>query len=130
MILDKVLSKLRKKKLFRFNYSRFKRELDTSHHTSRRNMYNEIVMKDDKFMIKVKGIRTKFSRITTGQGEDGPRKTNFRAVKMRVIPELCHNFKYPADLWLKAKVMPNILHHICILYHQMEKRRPVNGPRI
>jgi endoribonuclease Dicer len=28
------------------------------------------------------------------------------------IPELCHNYRFPADVWLKACVLPSVLHRV------------------
>lgn len=105
--------------------SAFPNEIFTSYAAYVEEKYNEIVVKNDQFMIQVKGITTSFNRINPGIGEDGRRKTNVRGPEL-LIPELCHNFNYPGDLWLKATVMPSILHRLPQLLHAENMRLELN----
>lgn len=87
--------------------------------------YNEKVVNNNQFMIQVKGITTSFNRINPGQGEDGRKKSNTRGPEL-LIPELCHNFNFPGDLWLKATVIPSILHRFPYLLHAENLRLGLN----
>lgn len=88
--------------------------------------YPVSVIQLGQFMIQVKGITTNYNRIHPGQGEDGRRKTSVRGPEL-LIPELCHNFKYPGDLWLKATVLPSILHRLPYLLHAENIRCKLNN---
>lgn len=105
--------------------SAFPNEDFTSYAAYVQEKYNEIVVNNGQFMIQVKGITTNFNRINPGQGEDGRRKTNVRGPEL-LIPELCHNFNYPGDLWLKATVMPSILHRLPYMLHAENIRIKLN----
>lgn len=87
--------------------------------------YNVPVIRNDQFLIQVKGITTRLNRLNPGQGEGGRKKTVTRGREL-LIPELCHNFKYPGDLWLKATNLPSILHRLPYLLHAEKLRINLN----
>lgn len=45
-------------------------------------------------------------------------------IKEFLIPEICHNFQFPADYWLKALLLPCILHrvHYLLLAEELRTR--------
>lgn len=90
-----------------------------------KDKYNVSVNHSDQFLIEVKGITTHLNRIHAGDGEDGRRKTNVRGPEF-LIPELCHNFQYPGDLWLKATLLPSLLHRMTYLLHAENLREWLN----
>lgn len=87
--------------------------------------YGLEVYQSNQFLIEVKGITTHFNRLNPGEGEDGRKKVNDRGPEF-LIPELCHNFKFPGDLWLKATVLPSILHRLFYLLHADNIRVKIN----
>lgn len=88
--------------------------------------YSTNVVNGDQFLIQVKGITLSLNHIHPGEGEDGRRKATTRGPEY-LIPELCHNFHYPADLWLKATYLPSILHRLTYLLHAENMRIKLNG---
>lgn len=87
------------------------------------------VVNDTQFLIGVKGITTHLNRLTPGDGEDGSRKNTKQKPRgpEYLIPELCHNFRYPADLWLKAILLPSVLHRITFILHAEYIRNTINS---
>lgn len=91
-----------------------------------KDKYDVSVIHSDQFLIEVKGITTHLNRIHAGDGEDGRKKMNARGPEF-LIPELCHNFEYPGDLWLKATLLPSILHRITYILHAENMRLYLNN---
>lgn len=83
------------------------------------------VMQNNQFLIEVKGITTHLNRLNPGEGEDGRKKINERGPEL-LIPELCHNFSFPGDLWLKATVLPSVLHRLHYILHAEDLRVKIN----
>lgn len=106
-------------------FSAFPNDIFPSYAAYVKEKYNENVVKNEQFLIQVKGITTTFNRINPGDGDDGRRKTNVRGPEL-LIPELCHNFNYPGDLWLKATLLPSILHRFPYLLHAENIRIKLN----
>ena len=88
--------------------------------------YGREVVNKEQFLVEVKGITTHLNRLTPGQGEDGKKKTTARDPEL-LIPELCHNFEFPLDLWLKAVVLPSCLHRLQYLMHAEQLRVKINA---
>lgn len=75
--------------------------------------YHLAVVKSDQFLIEVKGITSYLNRINPGVEDDGKstRSKHWRFNEI-LIPELVHNYQFPADYWLKATILPSALHRI------------------
>ncbi|KFB49809.1 AGAP012289-PA-like protein [Anopheles sinensis] len=73
-----------------------------------------IFRRDDQFLIEVKGISTSLNRLHPGQEADGGSSSRTKHLEFQeiLIPELVHNFEFPADYWLKATLLPSALHRI------------------
>lgn len=78
--------------------------------------YHQHVVNKDQFLIEVKGITTYLNRLNPGVEDDGKstRSKHWRFNEI-LIPELCHNFEFPADYWLKATLLPSTLHRLNLL---------------
>lgn len=83
------------------------------------------VVGKDQFLIEVKGITRNLNLMHPGDGEDGRRQRTSRGQET-LIPELCHNFNYPGDLWLKAIVLPSALRRVYYLLHAEHIRVSIN----
>lgn len=71
------------------------------------------VCKTNQPMIEVKGISKNLNLFFPGTGLAGKqRKHEKENMTEHYIPELVHNFKFPADYWLKATLLPSIVHRI------------------
>lgn len=79
----------------------------------------------EQFMIEVKGVTRKLNRLLPGDGEDGKKTNAIRGPEL-LIPELCHNFSFPGDLWIKATVLPSALHRMHYLLHAEQIRVDIN----
>nr|QXE98926.1 Dicer-2 [Aedes aegypti] len=75
--------------------------------------YHLAVVKPDQFLIEVKGITSYLNRLNPGVEDDGKstRSKHWRFNEI-LIPELCHNYQFPADYWLKATLLPSALHRL------------------
>uniref|UniRef100_A0A182MYJ8 ribonuclease III n=1 Tax=Anopheles dirus TaxID=7168 RepID=A0A182MYJ8_9DIPT len=73
-----------------------------------------VVRRDDQFLIEVKGITTSLNRLHPGGEADGGASTRARYWEFQeiLIPELVHNYEFPADYWLKATLLPSTLHRV------------------
>lgn len=78
--------------------------------------YHLAVVKKDQFLIEVKGITSYLNRLNPGVEDDGKstRSKHWRFQEV-LIPELCHNYQFPADYWLKATILPSALHRVNFL---------------
>lgn len=81
------------------------------------------------FMLEVRGITQRLNLLVPG-GNDatggGSSSTARRHVE-RLIPELCHRFAVPADLWLQATMLPSTLHRLEFALHAEELRGEINA---
>lgn len=75
--------------------------------------YHMSVVKKHQFLIEVKGITSYLNRLNPGVEDDGKstRSKHWQFQEV-LIPELCHNYQFPADYWLKATLLPSSLHRI------------------
>lgn len=87
---------------------------------------NVKVVQRNQFLIEVKGVTNHLNILHAGDGEDGRRKKTQRGQEL-LIPELCHNFNFPGDLWLKAICVPSILHRLTYLLHADHIRTSINS---
>lgn len=74
--------------------------------------YQQKVERTDTFMIEVKAITDNMRFFSPGLGQGGSKKKSSDSFIIILIPELCHNFTFPADLWVKCKLLPSILHRL------------------
>lgn len=88
--------------------------------------YQAKVMQPEQFLIEVKAVTTKLTRLYPGEGEDGKKTSTMRGPEI-LIPELCHNFSFPGDLWLKMTMLPSVLHRIQYLLLAEEVRVKINN---
>lgn len=83
---------------------------------------NVTVRRTDQPMIEVKGISNSLNLFFPGGGVSGKqRKHERQQLTEFYIPELCHNYKFPADLWLQATLLPSICHrmHFMLLAEEL-----------
>uniref|UniRef100_A0A182MEF3 Dicer 2 n=1 Tax=Anopheles culicifacies TaxID=139723 RepID=A0A182MEF3_9DIPT len=88
-------------------YDSYEAYFKTEHH-------QVIVRREDQFLIEVKGITTNLNRLHPGGESDGATTTRTRFWEFQeiLIPELVHNFEFPAEYWLKATLLPSTLHRV------------------
>ena len=75
--------------------------------------YEVRVHHTSQFLIEVKGIGKNLNLFFPGGGLTGKLR-RFEKEKHTefYIPEICHNFKFPADYWLKSTFLPCLLHRM------------------
>ena len=86
--------------------------------------YGQRITNPHQFLIEVKGVTTHLNRLVPGNKMDGS-KNNIRIIEY-MVPELCHNFKFPGDLYLKATLLPSTLHRLHYLLHAETVRQTIN----
>jgi hypothetical protein len=97
------------------NYCSFKEYVETR--------FNMKIVRDDQPLIEVKGISQNLNLFFPGSGASGKqRKHEKHNLAEFYIPEICHNFKFPADFWLKATLLPSICHRMNYLLLAEELR--------
>lgn len=83
--------------------------------------YNVGVTISDQFMIEVKSIHASLSALaqvpSKGFAVRGPEM---------LIPEFCHNLRFPGALWVKAMLLPSILHRLHFLLNAETVRVRLN----
>lgn len=75
--------------------------------------YDVTVHHQSQFLIEVKGISKNLNLFFPGAGLTGKLR-RFEKEKHTefYIPEICHNFMFPADYWLKATFLQCLLHRM------------------
>lgn len=72
--------------------------------------YQKTIINRDQFLIEVKIIPSTLNCLKVEQ------KSEVKVFATRgpeyLIPELCNNYKFPGDLWLKATLLPSVLHRL------------------
>uniref|UniRef100_A0A182J388 Dicer-2 n=1 Tax=Anopheles atroparvus TaxID=41427 RepID=A0A182J388_ANOAO len=88
-------------------YDSYEDYFATEHHQT-------IMRREDQFLIEVKGITKSLNRLHPGQEADGGSSSRAKHLEFQeiLLPELVHNFEFPADYWLKATLLPSTLHRI------------------
>ncbi|XP_035891817.1 endoribonuclease Dicer [Anopheles stephensi] len=88
-------------------YDSYEDYFQTEHH-------QVIVRREDQFLIEVKGITTSLNRLHPGAEADGGSSARARSWEFQelLIPELVHNYEFPADYWLQATLLPSALHRV------------------
>lgn len=79
----------------------------------------------EQFLVEVKTItrRRNFFINALGKSREIRKDTN----EIILIPELCHNYQFPAEMWLKAIFLPTILHRIYFMLHAEYIRVSINN---
>ncbi|XP_050325821.1 endoribonuclease dcr-1 isoform X1 [Bactrocera neohumeralis] len=87
---------------------------------------NEVdcVVQKDQFMLEVRALTSRRNFFVNAVGKSA--KSHHNSSIIRLIPELCHNFMFPGDMWLKALLLPSILHRVHFMLHAEDLRRRVN----
>lgn len=86
----------------------------------------ERIANDQQFLIHVKPVTRNLNILYSGEGEEGGKRKSVRGQEL-LIPELCHNFHFPGDLWLKALVVPAFLHRLTYALHAEQLRLKINA---
>lgn len=79
----------------------------------------------EQFLIQVKPLTHNLNILFAGDDADGGKRKSSRIEFL--IPELCHNFKFPGDLWLKALILPAFMHRLTYSLHAEELRLKINA---
>lgn len=87
--------------------------------------YQLRTMNPNQFLIEVRGITQRLNRLSPGQHLDGSKRRAFRDREF-LIPEMCHNYGFPATLWLKATLLPSVLHRTHYMLHAETLRLSIN----
>lgn len=75
--------------------------------------YDVRIHHESQFLIEVKGISKNLNLFFPGGGQTGKLR-RFEKEKHTefYVPEICHNFQFPADYWLKSTLLPCLLHRM------------------
>lgn len=92
-----------------------------------KDKYNQNVVKGNQFMLLVKPMTRERNLTRPGMGVAGGRNKSKRLQEMLLVPELCHNFCFPGDLWFKALFLPSVLHRVHYLLLAENLRTQING---
>lgn len=71
---------------------------------------NQPVERTDTFLIEVRAITSDFKFIDQKMVRTSAKKNADREIIL--LPELCNNTNFPAHLWVKCMMLPNILYRI------------------
>lgn len=106
-----------------YDFTNFKEYIETKFETT--------VSKINQPMIEVKGISPNLSLFFPGEGSSGRQRRHEREQSNELlIPEVCHNYKLPADYWLKAMLLPSVCHRIYHLLFAEELRNWLRDEKI
>ncbi|XP_075169529.1 endoribonuclease Dcr-2 [Haematobia irritans] len=86
--------------------------------------YNVQIINRSQFLLEVKPLTYRRNFFNNASNKSAEKKKETSTIYL--VPELCHNFHYPADLWLKALFLPTILHRLEYMLHAERLRRNVN----
>ncbi|EDV54938.1 endoribonuclease Dicer [Drosophila erecta] len=87
------------------------------------NHIGDVVHKD-KFLIEVRELTDQLNFYVQNRGKSSA-QSKARA-KIILIPELCFNYEFPGDLWLKLIFLPSILNRMHFLLHAEALRKRFN----
>lgn len=72
----------------------------------------------DQCLVEARAIGKNFNILFPGTGSSGRSKRTERTYSHEIlIPEICYNYQFPGDYWLKATLLPATLHRIQYLVH-------------
>lgn len=91
-----------------------------------RQKYSEEIVQPNQFLIEVKSLTTRRNFFINAKGKTDKKLTSRQRLRIVLIPEMCHNFLYPGDLWLKALFLPCILHRLNFMLHAETIRVRIN----
>lgn len=86
--------------------------------------YYKSIVNAEQFLIEVKGVTQSLNFLTPGEADCGSRKFISKGPEL-LVPELCHNYRFPGDLCLKAILIPSILHRLHYLLHADTMRNKI-----
>lgn len=92
--------------------SKFPEEKYASYKAYVEETYQQKVERTDTFMIEVKALTDSLKFFAPGLGQGGSKKKAAKNFKILLIPELCYNFMFPADLWVKCRLLPSVLYRL------------------
>uniref|UniRef100_A0A0A1WWH2 Endoribonuclease Dicer n=2 Tax=Zeugodacus cucurbitae TaxID=28588 RepID=A0A0A1WWH2_ZEUCU len=119
-VVTKVLTHLTPQSPFDNNqYSSYNEFIDCKYK-------NEVdcVVQQNQFMLEVRALTSRRNFFVNAIGKSA--KSHHNSSNIRLIPELCHNFMFPGDMWLKALLLPSILHRVHFMLHAENLRLRVN----
>lgn len=61
-----------------------------------------------QFLIEVKLLKGNLNFLNSEHDAD----KRFNRQKILLVPELCHNYVFPAEMWIKATLLPSTLHRL------------------
>lgn len=96
--------------------SAFPNDNHTSYSDYFMEKYNKTIVNAEQFLVEVKGVTQSLNFLTPGEADGGARKFITKGPEL-LVPELCHNYRFPGDLCLKAILLPSILHRLHFLLH-------------
>lgn len=88
--------------------------------------YYKSIMNAEQFLIEVKGLTQNLNFLIPGEAEGGSKKFVSKGPEL-LVPELCHNYRFPGDLCLKAILLPSILNRLHYLLHADALRKKINN---
>ncbi|XP_023297775.2 endoribonuclease dcr-1 [Lucilia cuprina] len=86
--------------------------------------YSMDITNKKQFLLEVKSLTQRRNFFNNASNKSNEKRKELN--KIILIPELCHNYKYPADLWLKALFLPTILHRVYYMLHAEALRKRIN----
>lgn len=86
--------------------------------------YNMNIVNKQQFLLEVKALTQRRNFFNNASNKSAEKKKEQNSIVL--IPELCHNYQYPADLWLKALFLPTILHRVYYMLHAETLRIRIN----
>ncbi|KAG4075988.1 hypothetical protein HA402_003814 [Bradysia odoriphaga] len=104
--------------------SPFPNDNHTSYADYFKEKYNKNIVNAEQFLIEVKGVTQSLNFLTPGEADGGARKYITKGPEL-LVPELCHNYRFPGDLCLKALLLPSILHRLHYLLHANTLRNKI-----
>lgn len=82
------------------------------------NKYQQQILHPNQFLIEVKGITSSLNRLNPN--DDGKKKKSHDSEIL--IPEICHNFMFPGEVWLKSVLLPSVIHRLHYMLHAENTR--------
>ncbi|XP_013098531.1 endoribonuclease Dcr-2 [Stomoxys calcitrans] len=86
--------------------------------------YGVQIVNRSQFLLEVKALthRRNFFNNASNKSSEKKKETN----RIILVPELCHNYHYPGNMWLKALFLPTILHRLEYMLHAENLRLRIN----
>lgn len=87
--------------------------------------YGVKTMNRQQFLIEVKGITRRRNFFINALGKSREIRKDYNEILL--VPELCHNYHFPGNLWLKAVLLPTIIHRVYYMLHAENIRCRINN---